>query len=92
MFLQCHCQAGDGKAVADGESEVEYRLDFDAWQARARKVMAAKTLLELTSGYAEAFMLLDTIVVGRSNTWRQSQRRLERVKNMSGAVYAKRVS
>jgi hypothetical protein len=56
-------EAGVSRAVADDESEVEYRLDFEAWEAKTRKVMAAEKLLELTSGYEEAFMLLDTIVV-----------------------------
>ena len=56
-------EAGVSRAVADDESEVEYRLDFEAWEARTRKVMAAEKLLELASGYEEAFLLLDTIVV-----------------------------
>jgi hypothetical protein len=50
-------------AAFEDAPEVEYRTDFDAWEARTRKVMAAEKLLELASGYEEAFMLLDTIIV-----------------------------
>ncbi len=56
--------AGASKEVADeDDSEVEYKADYEAWEARTRKVMAAEKLLELTSGYEEAFMLLDTMEV-----------------------------
>jgi hypothetical protein len=56
--------ATDGASeTAEDESEVEYREDYDAWEVRTRKVMAAEKLLKLASGYDEAFMLLDTIVV-----------------------------
>jgi len=37
--------------------------DFKAWEARTRKVMAADKLLQLASGYAEALVLLDSIVI-----------------------------
>ena len=56
--------AGASKGVADeDDSEVEYKADYEAWEARTRKVMAAEKLLELTSGYEEAFLLLDTMEV-----------------------------
>lgn len=53
---------GLSKKLADEDDfEVEYRADYEAWEARTRKVLAAEKLLERTSGYDEAFMLLDTM-------------------------------
>jgi hypothetical protein len=81
-------EAGVSIAVADDESEVEYRLDFEAWEARARKVMAAEKLLKLTSGYEEAFMLLDTIVVVLQG--KQGRKQVAKVRG-AAAGYHKRV-
>jgi hypothetical protein len=83
-------EAGVSKAMADeDDSEVEYRLDCEAWEARTRKVMAAEKLLTLASGYEEAFMLLDTIVVVQ-----QGKQGHKQVAKVRGAVagYHRRVA
>lgn len=83
-------QAGVGKAVADeDDSEVEYRADFEGWEARTRKVMAAEKLLTLASGYEEAFMLLDTIVVVQQG--KQGHKQVAKVRG-AAAGYHKRVA
>jgi hypothetical protein len=43
--------------------EGENGPDCKAWLARTRRVMAAEKLLRLASGYAEIFVLLDTVEV-----------------------------
>ena len=78
-------EAGVSKAVADDESEVEYRLDFEAWEAKTRKVMAAEKLLQLTSGYEEAFMLLDTIVVVLQG--KQGHKQVAKVRGAAGGYH-----
>ena len=56
--------AGTSDAAADeDDSESEYQPDYEAWEARARKVQAAEELLQLASRYEEAFVLLDAVVV-----------------------------
>jgi hypothetical protein len=47
----------------EGDSESECQPDYKAWVAKARRVMAAERLLQLASGYAEALLLLDAIVL-----------------------------
>ena len=62
--------------------------DCEAWEARTRKVMAAEKLLKL-SGYDEAFILLDTIIVVE-----QGQLGHEQVAKVRGAAagYHQRVA
>jgi len=47
----------------EDDSESEYVVDYKAWEARTRKVMAAETLLKLASGYREVLVLLNAVVV-----------------------------
>ena len=68
---------------------MEYRADYEAWEARTRKVMAAEKLLELTSGYEEAFMLLDTMVVVKHG--KQGHQQVAKVRG-AAAGYHKRAA
>ena len=78
--------AGVSKGVADkDDSEVEYRADFEAWEARTRKVMAAEKLLELTSGYDEAFLLLDTMEVVKHG--KQGHEQVAKVRGAVGGYH-----
>jgi hypothetical protein len=43
----------------DDSAVQEYARSFSAWQAKARKVLAAQKLMKLTGGYEEALVLLD---------------------------------
>jgi len=52
--------AGTRDVVPD---EDDSEPDYKAWEARTRRVMAAEKLLQLASGYAEALVLLDTVVI-----------------------------
>jgi hypothetical protein len=81
---------GVREAITDeNDSEVEYRAEFEGWEARTRKVMAAERLLNLASGYDEAFMLLDTMVVVQ-----QGKQGHEQVRKVRGAAagYHKRAA
>jgi hypothetical protein len=55
---------GASNIVSDeDDSESEYQPDYKVWVARVRRVMAAEKLLQVASGYAEALVLLDTVVL-----------------------------
>ena len=74
------------KATADeDESEIEYRTDFEAWEARTRKVMAAEKLLQLASGYEEAFLLLDTMEVVKHG--KQGHDQVAKVRGAAGGYH-----
>jgi hypothetical protein len=78
------------RAIADeDDSELEYMADFEGWEARTRKVMAAERLLNLASGYDEAFMLLDTMVVILQG--KQGQEQVAKVRG-AAAGYHKRAA
>ena len=78
--------AGASKGVADeDDSEVEYRADYEAWEARTRKVMAVERLLKLTSGYDEAFMLLDTMEVVKHG--KQGHEQVAKVRGAAGGYH-----
>jgi len=78
--------AGANKGVADeDDSEVEYRTDFEAWEARTRKVLAAEKLLQLTSGYEEAFLLLDTMEVVKHG--KQGHQHVAKVRGAAGGYH-----
>ena len=78
--------AGASKGVADeDDSEVEYKADYEAWEARTRKVMAAEKLLELASGYEEAFMLLDTMEVVKHG--KQGHNQVAKVRGAAGGYH-----
>ena len=78
--------AGASKGVADeDDSEVEYKADYEAWEARTRKVMAAEKLLEQTSGYDEAFMLLDTMEVVKHG--KQGHKQVAKVRRAAGGYH-----
>jgi hypothetical protein len=91
-FVASESDEATGKAseIAEDESDgVEYRADFEAWEARTRKVMAAEKLLTLASGYEEAFMLLDTMVVVKHG--KQEHKQVEKVRG-AAAGYHKRAA
>jgi hypothetical protein len=92
-FVASECDdanAGSGEALADeDDSEVEYQADYEGWEARTRKVLAAERLLSLTSSYQEAFMLLDTIVVVQQG--KQGHKQLAKVRG-AAAGYHKRAA
>ena len=73
----------------EDDSDVEYRADYEAWEARTRKVLAAENLLTLASGYDEAFMLLDAMIVVLQG--RQGHKLVAKVRG-AGAGYHKRVA
>ena len=53
----------EATAEASDADENDSEPDYEAWEARTRRVMAAEKLLQLASGYAEALLLLDTVVI-----------------------------
>ncbi|MEI8373340.1 MAG: hypothetical protein WCJ35_10980 [Planctomycetota bacterium] len=69
----------------EDDSEVEYRADFEAWEARTRKVMAAEKLLQLASGYDEAFMLLDAMEVVKHG--KQGHNQVAKVRGAAGGYH-----
>ena len=78
--------AGVSKGVADeDDSEVEYRTDFEAWEARTRKVLAAEKLLQLASGYEEGFLLLDTMEVVKHG--KQGHQQVAKVRGAAGGYH-----
>jgi hypothetical protein len=77
--------AGLDNPGAKEDSEVEYRADFEGWEARTRKVMAAERLLRLAGGYEEAFMLLDTIEVVMHG--KQGHKQVAKVRGAAGGYH-----
>ncbi len=78
-------EADTGVSKDEDDSEVEYKADYEAWEARSRKVMAAEKLLELTSGYEEAFMLLDTMEVVKHG--KQGHKQVAKVRSAAGGYH-----
>jgi len=78
--------AGVSKGAADeDDSEVEYRADSEAWEARIRKVMAAEKLLQLASGYEEGVLLLDTMEVVKHG--KQGHQQVAKVRGAAGGYH-----
>jgi hypothetical protein len=78
-------KADAGASKDDDDSDVEYRADYEAWEFRTRKVMAAEKLLELASGYEEAFMLLDTMEVVKHG--KQGHEQVAKVRGAAGGYH-----
>jgi hypothetical protein len=53
-------EAAGGASRAD---EDDAEPNHKAWVAKVRRVMAAEKLLQVASGYSEALLLLDTVVI-----------------------------
>jgi len=78
-------EANAGASKDEDDSEVEYGVDCEAWEFRTRKVMAAEKLLELASGYGEAFMLLDTMEVVKYG--KQGHEQVAKVRGAAGGYH-----
>ena len=78
-------EADAGASKDEDASEVEYKADYEAWEARTRKVMAAEKLLQLTSGYDEAFLLLDTMEVVKHG--KQGHQQVAKVRGAAGGYH-----
>ena len=81
--------ANGASEAAEDDSETEYQADYEAWEARTRKVMAAEKLLRLASNYDEAFMLLDTMEVVKHG--KQGHNQVAKVRG-AAAGYHQRVA
>ena len=78
--------AGGNEEVADnGDSEAEYGADYEAWEVRTRKVLAAEKLLQITSGYGEAFVLLDSMEIVRHGE--QGRQQVGKVRRAAGGYH-----
>ena len=78
-------EANTEESKDEDDSEVEYTADYEAWEARTRKVMAAEKLLQLTSGYEEAFLLLDTMEVVKHG--KQGHNQVAKVRGAAGGYH-----
>jgi len=78
-------EANTEESKDEDDSKVEYRADFEGWEARTRKVMAAEKLLQLTSGYEEAFLLLDTMEVVKHG--KQGHQQVAKVRGAAGGYH-----
>jgi hypothetical protein len=83
----------DVGAKADDRAIREYRRKYDAWLEEARKVLAAKELLDVTGNYREAFVVLDAVLSSRiDRTCAESRKAMGVVEDATTDGYKKKMA